>query len=198
MAILQPVIERSTAEKSFLWTPQRLRGRLGRDWQKVLVIRVRCTIMVDLNNEQRLIMDSIADVAENEFADRAFTYDDGGVPKKNIELLADQGFLGINFDEEYGGGGLTEYEATLMTEIVGRVCPDTATYLAEQHLVAPRAVSMFGSEEAKSRYLPDVTSGESGFAIAMSEPGAGSNVKEMNTTVERKGDKLLLNGEKSG
>jgi alkylation response protein AidB-like acyl-CoA dehydrogenase len=141
-------------------------------------------------------MESIADVAESEFAERAFSYDAGEVPKENIELLADRGFLGINFDEEYGGGGLTEYEATLMTEIVGRVCPDTAAYLAEQQLVAPRAVSMFGSEEAKERYIPEVTSGKAGFAIAMSEPGAGSNVKEMNTAVEEEGGELVLNGEK--
>lgn len=152
--------------------------------------------MVDLDSEQRLIMESIKDVAESEFAERAFSYGDGEVPKQNIELLADRGFLGINFDEEYGGGGMTEYEAMLMSEIVGRVCPDTGVYLAEQQLVAPRAVSMFGTEAAKEKYLPEVTSGSAGFAIAMSEPGAGSNVKEMNTTVEEEGGELILNGEK--
>lgn len=152
--------------------------------------------MVKLTDEQRLILESVKELAENEFADRAFSYEEGEPPTENIEILADRGYLGINFDSEYGGGGMTEYEATLMTEVVGRVCPDTATYLAEQHLVAPRAVSMFGSEEAKAKYLPEVISGESGFAIAMSEPGAGSNVKEMNTTVEEKDGQLVLNGEK--
>lgn len=152
--------------------------------------------MVDLTDEQRLILNSVRELAKNEFADRAFSYEEGEPPRENIELLADRGYLGINFDPEYGGGGMTEYEATLMAEVVGRVCPDTATYLAEQQLVAPRAVSMFGTEEAKERYLPEVTSGESGFAIAMSEPGAGSNVKEMNTTVEEEDGRLVLNGEK--
>lgn len=152
--------------------------------------------MVDLDDEQRLILDSVRELAENEFADRAFSYEDREPPRKNIELLADRGYLGINFDPEYDGGGMTEYEATLMTEVVGRICPDTATYLAEQQLVAPRAVSMFGSEAAKEKYLPEVVSGESGFAIAMSEPGAGSNVREMNTTVEEENGVLVLNGEK--
>lgn len=152
--------------------------------------------MVKLTEEQRLVLDSVRDLAENEFADRAFSYDEGQPPTENIDLLADRGYLGINFDSEYGGGGMTEYEATLMVEVVGRICPDTATYLAEQQLVAPRAVSMFGSESAKDRYLPGVTSGESGFAIAMSEPGAGSNVKEMTTTVEEEDGQLKLNGEK--
>lgn len=152
--------------------------------------------MVKLTDEQRLVLSSIKELSEAEFADRAFTYEEGEPPKKNIELLADRGYLGINFDPKYGGGGMTEYEATLMTEVVGRTCPDTATYLAEQQLVAPRAVSMFGSDAAKEKYLPEVISGKSGFAIAMSEPGAGSNVKEMNTTVEEEGGELVLNGEK--
>jgi alkylation response protein AidB-like acyl-CoA dehydrogenase len=152
--------------------------------------------MVSLTDEQRFVLESIDEIARKEFADRAFSYEGGDYPKENIELLADRGFLGINFDEEYGGGGMSEFEAMLMTEVIGRVCPDTATYLCEQHLVAPRAVSMFGTEAAKEKYLPKVTSGEAGFAIAMSEPGAGSNVKEMNTTVEEENGSLVLNGEK--
>jgi len=151
--------------------------------------------MVGLTDEQAFLLETVKDIAENEFADRTFTYN-GSLPRENIDLLADRGFLGINIAEEYGGGGMTEYEAVLLSEVVGRICPDTGLYLAEQQLVAPRTVEMFGSKAAKERYLPEVTSGEAAFSIAMSEPQAGSDVTAMETTVEEEAGELLLNGEK--
>lgn len=79
---------------------------------------------------------------------------------ENIKLLADYGYLGLNIAEEYGGGDMGEFEAMLSIEAVGQVCPDTAEYLYNQQMVAPRAIGMFGSEEVKKRYLPGVTAGE--------------------------------------
>ena len=152
--------------------------------------------MIHLSDEQRMLVDSLSDLAESEFADRAFEWQ-GDTPWENVELLADRGFLGINLDEAYGGGGLTELEAMLAVEAVGRVCPDTAQVLYEQQLVAPRAVEMFGSEAVTERYLPRVTAGETFLAIAISEPGAGSDVGAMETRVTESEDgDLVLNGGK--
>jgi alkylation response protein AidB-like acyl-CoA dehydrogenase len=151
--------------------------------------------MVDLTQEQRVILEAVQDIAENEFDDQAFSYQ-GELPEENIELLANRGFLGINIDEDYGGGGLTEYEALLMAEVVGRVCPDTGMYLAEQAMVSPRTVAMFGSEAAKEQYLPEITGGEAAMSIAISEPQAGSDINAMETTVEEENGELILNGEK--
>jgi len=92
-------------------------------------------------------------LAESEFESRACTWQ-GEFPQENVELLADRGYLGINFPEEYGGGGLTELEALLVVETVGRVCPDTAEFLLFQQFVAPRAIEMFGSADCKEWYLP--------------------------------------------
>lgn len=152
--------------------------------------------MLSLSAEQRMLVDSLSDLAENEFSDRAFDWD-GETPWENVKLLADRGFLGVNIDMEYGGGGLSELEAILSIETVGRVCPDTAQYLYEQQMVAPRALEMFGSEAAKEAYLPGVTAGEDVIAIAISEPEAGSDVASMNTTVREEGGELILNGEKT-
>jgi len=152
--------------------------------------------MLSLSAEQRMLVDSLSDLAENEFADRAFDWD-GETPWENVELLADRGFLGVNIDMEYGGGGLSELEAILSIETVGRVCPDTAQFLYEQQMVAPRALEMFGSEAAKGEYLPGVTAGEDVIAIAISEPEAGSDVASMNTTVREEDGELVLNGEKT-
>ena len=150
--------------------------------------------MLNLTAEQEMLVETLTDLAEKEFADNAFEWD--GIPWENVELLADRGFMGLNFSEEYGGGGMTEFEAMLMVEAIGRVCPDTSEFVMGQHMIAPRAVEMFGSEEAKQRYLPEVIDGGLNIALAMSEPGAGSDLKSMETEVTEEDGQLLLNGEK--
>ncbi|WP_254538519.1 acyl-CoA dehydrogenase family protein [Halomarina litorea] len=151
--------------------------------------------MIALSAEQQMLVSSLEDLAEREFADRAFEWQ-GDPPWANVELLAEQGFLGINIAEEYGGGGMTEFDAMLTIEAVGRVCPDTAEFLYNQQMVAPRAIEMFGTEEAKERYLPPVTAGEDSIAIAISEPESGSDVGSMRTEVVEEDGDLVLNGEK--
>jgi alkylation response protein AidB-like acyl-CoA dehydrogenase len=151
--------------------------------------------MLSLSSEQEMLVSSLEDLAESEFSDRAFEWD-GAPPWENVELLAEQGFLGINIDEAYGGGGMTEFDAMLTVEAVGRVCPDTAEFLFNQQMVAPRAIEMFGTEAAKERYLPPVTAGEDSIAIAISEPESGSDVGSMRTHVKEDDEELILNGEK--
>ncbi|MEF8857056.1 MAG: acyl-CoA dehydrogenase family protein [Haloplanus sp.] len=152
--------------------------------------------MLSLSAEQRMLVDTCRDLAESEFADDAFTWG-GETPWENIRTLADHGLLGVNFDEEYGGGGMSEFEVMLMTEVIGRVCPDTARFVNSAHMIAARAIDMFGSEAAKQRYLPGVVDGEYMISIVISEPGAGSDVKAMETEIEETDDgDLYLSGEK--
>ncbi len=153
--------------------------------------------MFNLSNEQEMLVSSLEELAEREFADDAFEWN-GEVPWDNIATLAEHGFLGINFPMEYGGGGMTEFDAMLSVEAVGRVCPDTAEYLFTQQMVGPREIEMFGTEADKERYLPPMIEGEkdSAVAVAISEPEAGSDVGAMNTRAEEDGDDLIVNGEK--
>ena len=104
--------------------------------------------------------------------------------------------MGINLSAEFGGGGMTEFEAILAIETIGRVCPDTVNALYGQSMVAPRAIDTFGTEAAKERYLPTACDGESAIAIGISEPHAGSDAGAMETTLEEDGDDLVLSGEK--
>lgn len=152
--------------------------------------------MLSLTDEQRMLMDSLERLVENEIADKAFTWE-GTYPQENIDLLADQGFLGINYPEEYGGGGLSEFEVVLEIETIGRVCPDTAAAVYGQSMVGPRAIEMFGTDSAKEKYLPGVCSGEIFVAIAISEPEAGSDSRNMNTQIEEDDEgNYYLTGEK--
>lgn len=150
--------------------------------------------MLTLTQEQKMLVDTVTDLAEREFADKAFEWE--GIPWENVEVLADHGYMGLNLSEEYGGGGMTEFEVMLLVEAIGRVCPDTSEFVMGQHFIAPRAVEMFGSEQAKQRYLPPVIDGELNIAVAISEPGAGSDVKNMETEVTEVDGDLLLSGEK--
>jgi alkylation response protein AidB-like acyl-CoA dehydrogenase len=151
--------------------------------------------MYSPTTEQRQILSSIWDIASG-FEDDAFTWE-GEMPEPNIELLADRGFWGMNIAEAYGGGGLPEILSIFATEIIGRTCPDTAHQFVSQAFTAPRAIEMFGSEELKQRYLPAVAAAETYIAIGMSEPEAGSDLWNMNTTVsETETGELVLNGEK--
>lgn len=151
--------------------------------------------MLALDDEQRMLVQTLSDLAEREFEERAFTWE-GDYPWENIELLADRGFVGLNLPEEYGGGGMSEFATVLAVETVGRVCPDTGYALYGSSMVSPRAIDMFGTEEAKERYLPPVCRGETTIAIAISEPHAGSDAGSMNTHIEEEGGELYLNGEK--
>lgn len=152
--------------------------------------------MLSLNDEQRMLVESLREISEREFEDKACEWN-GEKPWENIELLADRGYLGINMPEEYGGGGMSEFEAVLMSEVIGRVCPDTAYALAAHQMVAPRAIEMFATEAAKEQYLPSVIAGDDAITIAMSEPEAGSDMKSMNTNVDEQDGELILNGEKT-
>jgi len=91
---------------------------------------------------------------------------------------------------------MSEFEAILLEEVVGRVCPDTAYALPD--MGAPRAIAMFGSEAAKEKYLPPVCNAENHVAIAISEPEAGSDVTSMNTHVHEDNGELYLRREDLG
>ena len=148
-----------------------------------------------LDREQREFAERAEEVAAD-FADEAYTWR-GDVPWENMETLADADLLCPSVSAEYGGQGISDVAAMLVTEAVGRVCPDTGWFTYMQSMVAPRAIDLFGSETVKEQYLPDVTSGEGHVSIAISEPEAGSDVGSMTTEVTEENGDLVCNGEKT-
>lgn len=151
--------------------------------------------MTLLTTDQREYAERAETVAE-EFADDAYTWA-GSVPWENLERLAEADLYCPSISEAYGGQGRSDLAALLLTEAVGRVCPDTGWFTYMQSMVGPRAIDLFGSEAVKSEYLPAVTAGESFISIAISEPQAGSDVSSMSTEVTETGGTLVCNGEKT-
>lgn len=147
-----------------------------------------------LSEQQRLVRELAAEVAESEFAGDAFTRE-GEFPWANVEVLAEQDLLGIGLPTKYGGG-YTALGTLLATEAVGRVCPDTAHVLSRPSMGPPRVIAEVGSEHLKERYLPGVCAGETVMSAVISEESAGTDASAMRTSARREGDEVILNGHK--
>ncbi|SFT03392.1 acyl-CoA dehydrogenase family protein [Halostagnicola kamekurae] len=147
------------------------------------------------SDEQKLIYQTANDIATDQFAEKAFTWEDE-FPYENQKILAEQDLLGIGLPMEYGGGGYSVVEVLTAQEAVGRVCPDTAHILSRSSMGPPRAIAELGSEYLKEKYLPAVCDGNSIISVAISEAEAGSDASNMQTSVERASDELILNGSK--
>ncbi|KJE92699.1 isovaleryl-CoA dehydrogenase [Capsaspora owczarzaki ATCC 30864] len=106
------------------------------------------------------------------------------------------GFLGVTAPEKYGGAGLGYFEHVLIMEEMSRASGAIAlSYGAHSNLCVNQIVRN-GTEAQKQKYLPKLISGEFVGALAMSEPGSGSDVVSMQLRAEKKGDKYVLNGNK--
>jgi isovaleryl-CoA dehydrogenase len=106
------------------------------------------------------------------------------------------GLLGITADEEFGGSGLGYVAHVVAMEEVSRGSGSVGLSYGAHSNLCVNQISLNGSREQKARYLPKLISGEHLGALAMSEPGAGSDVVSMKLKAEKKGDRYILNGNK--
>ena len=122
---------------------------------------------------------------------------DGIVDREVWAKAGAQGLLGLQLEEEYGGGGTTDfrYNAVIGEEMTRRGVYGAAFPLFND-MIAPYLVAS-ASEEQRRRWFPGLCSGETIAAIAMSEPGAGSDLQGIRTTAVDAGDHYVLNGQKT-
>jgi len=125
-------------------------------------------------------------------------WEKNGIVDRSVWLKAGkQGLLGLDVDERFGGGGVRDfrYLATLTEEQI-RVAASGVGFGLHNEVVAPY-LNDLATEEQKARWLPGFCSGEIITAIAMTEPGAGSDLQAVATTAVREGDHYVLNGAKT-
>lgn len=147
--------------------------------------------------EQMMLRDTVRQIGENNFRDKAAEADKNfRPPVENIRLLAEQGFTGTFVPEEYGGLGLGVLDVTLILEEIARSCANTAMLMSMTDGATPRVILHMGTEEQKRRYLPRFVSGELFSAWSMSEAEAGSDLAAMKTRAVQDGDSYVLNGSK--
>jgi citronellyl-CoA dehydrogenase len=115
-----------------------------------------------------------------------------------FKKMGDLGLLGIRYDPKYGGQGLDYWFETVMLEEIGHIRGiGVSTAIAVQTNMATPAIAAFGSEHLKETYLRPAIAGEMVAAIAVTEPGAGSDVSAIRTRAVRDGDSYVLNGSKT-
>ena len=123
--------------------------------------------------------------------------EDGIVPRDVWRSGGKQGLLGVDMAEQYGGGGVRDfrYNAVIDEELV-RIGASGVGFGLHNDVVGPYLRDL-ATEEQKQRWLPGFCSGELITAIAMTEPGAGSDLQGISTTARRDGDGWVLDGSKT-
>ena len=150
------------------------------------------------DEDHEMFRDSVRSFMINEVQPHGEKWREQGIVDREAYLKAgEQGLLLMWADEKYGGAGVRDfrYEQILMEELT--LHGEMGFFLwLHSRLVGPY-IDEFGTEEQKERWLPKCVSGESILAIAMTEPGAGSDLAAIRTKAEDKGDHFLLNGAKT-
>ena len=146
--------------------------------------------------EYNLLLESLGDFFEKEIEPRAREIDlKAEFPKENMSKLFQQGFTSMSFPKEYGGLELPWPVYVAAMEMCGRACASTALSLAI-HGTCCEGLRMFGSPELKKKYLSRMVSGEALAGFSLTEPGAGSDARNLRTQARLEGNGWVVNGTK--
>src|SRR5438876_5427075 len=151
----------------------------------------------DLGETADAIRETVHSFSQNEIAPRAAEIDRSNqFPRDLWPKIGALGLHGITVEEEYGGTGLGYLEHCIAVEEMSRASAAVGLSYGAHSNLCVNQIRRNGNEAQKRKYLPKLISGEHVGALAMSEPGAGSDVVSMKTRAERKGDRYILNGSK--
>jgi isovaleryl-CoA dehydrogenase len=151
----------------------------------------------DLGETAGMLRDSVRSFAADEISPRAEEIDKSNeFPADLWKKMGCLGVLGITADEAYGGAGMGYVEHVVAMEEISRASASVGLSYGAHSQLAVNQIQLNGTGDQKRRYLPKLISGDNVGALAMSEPGAGSDVLGMKLRADRKGDRYILNGTK--
>jgi len=151
----------------------------------------------DLGETADMLRGQVANFAADEIAPRADEIDrSNDFPMDLWPKMGAMGLLGVTVEEEYGGAAMGYLEHVVAMEEISRASASVGLSYGAHSNLCVNQISRNGSADQKQRYLPKLISGEHVGALAMSEPGAGSDVVSMKLRAEKKGDRYVLNGSK--
>ncbi|HEY5379948.1 MAG TPA: acyl-CoA dehydrogenase family protein, partial [Pseudolabrys sp.] len=150
-----------------------------------------------LGADNDMLRKSVGDFAQDRIAPRADEIDRSNqFPRDLWPEMGALGLHGITVEEDYGGSGLGYLAHCVAMEEVSRASAAVGLSYGAHSNLCVNQLRRNGTEAQKRKYLPKLISGEHVGALAMSEPGAGSDVVSMRTRADRKGDRYILNGSK--
>lgn len=149
--------------------------------------------------EHELFRQSVKQFIDNEVKPFINKWEkDEKIPREVFKRMGDLGFLGINFPEAYGGTDNDFWYSVIYLEELAKAGFAGLSAAASVHqYMATNHIFLAGTEELKQRYLPKSITGEYVGSIAITEPGAGSDVANIRTTARREGDYYIINGNKT-
>jgi acyl-CoA dehydrogenase len=147
--------------------------------------------------EHETFRDSVRRFLEAEVKPHDEKWQEQGYADKSVwKKAGENGFLCMSMPEAFGGSGADKLFSVVLIEEQARINNSTLGWGLHSEIVAPYLLN-YGSDALKKKYLPKMASGEMVGAIAMSEPGAGSDLQSVKTTAIRKGDRYIVNGSKT-
>ena len=151
-----------------------------------------------LTEEQAGVRRLVRDVVEKEVKPiAAHTDETGEFPWGPLRKMGALGLLGLNIPEQYGGAGADNVSAAILIEEIGRGCGSTGLIVAAHLGLACGPLNKFGTEAQKQQYLVPLARGEAIGCLALTEPGAGSDLAGgVRTSAEKRGNSWVINGSK--
>ena len=151
----------------------------------------------DLNSDQNNYRDLAKSFSDKELKPYAAEWDkEAFFPKETLKKAGELGFLSLYVDTNLGGMGLGRLDASIVFEQLAQGCTSTTAFMTI-HNMAIWMVSKFASEELKTEWFPQLSSGEKLASYCLTEPGSGSDAASLRTIAKRDGDNFILNGSKA-
>ena len=150
------------------------------------------------SDELTMLREQIRRFVETEIVPHGDAWEEAGkVPREVFAKMGELGFLGMRYPEEYGGADLDTMASVVLAEELGRCTFGgfSADLLVHTDMASPHLANV-GTPEQMARWMPGITSGKSICAVAVTEPGAGSDVAGMRTRAVRDGNGWVINGTK--
>src|SRR5215467_2859823 len=146
--------------------------------------------------EHDMFREQVRRFVDSEIEPKVAEWNSNGISdRESWRKMGAAGFLGANAPEEYGGGGVDFLYDAIVMEEMARVRAHGLMMGLHSDICMPY-LTTYGSEEQKRRYIPGAVSGDLILAIAMTEPGTGSDLAAVQTTARRDGDAYVINGSK--
>ena len=150
------------------------------------------------SEEHVMLQQMVKEFADKEIKPAAQEIDSQSkFPKDIINKMSDLGLLGIPWDVKYGGNGMDTLSLVIAIEEIGKICTSTAVTMMAHTSLGTGPIAYFGTENQKEKYLSKLAKGEILGAFGLTEPSAGSDAGNTQTTAELDGDYYIINGQKA-